>query len=274
LLATGGFAARVRALDALELRSLEREPAAEALRERLERANARTVGGLRRRVRAGRAGPGALRRGLAGLVRSVPPAAADLVLDRLVAGLLDVGPPADPCVALGPDMVPYQPTPARVVLDMVDRVVSRRDDVFCDLGSGLGHVVVLVALLAGVRARGVEIEPAYVEHARRCAQELGVQAVDFLCADARDAPLEGVGVFFLYTPFRGAVLREVLAAVARESARRAITVCTFGRCTAEVEARAPWLVREDGDDVGAAGAEGVAVFHGRRLASSASVPLY
>jgi hypothetical protein len=35
-----------------------------------------------------------------------------------------------------------------------------RDDVFHDLGSGLGHVVMLVALLSGAPAIGVEVEPA------------------------------------------------------------------------------------------------------------------
>ena len=36
-------------------------------------------------------------------------------------------------------MVPYEATPARVALELVDRVNFRRGDVFYDLGSGLGQ---------------------------------------------------------------------------------------------------------------------------------------
>ena len=137
-------------------------------------------------------------------------------------------------------MVFYQPTPARAILDLIERAGIGPEDVFCDLGSGLGRVVLLVALLTGARSRGVEFEPAYSEHAQRCASALNLRGVELVCADAREASLADGTVYFLYTPFRGALLQQVLARLHTEARNRPIRVCTFGPCTAEV-ARSSWL---------------------------------
>jgi len=158
---------------------------------------------------------------------------------------------------LEPEMVFYQPTPARAILSLVERANLGPGDALCDLGSGLGHVVLLVALLSGARARGVEIEPAYVEHAAACARRLDVQGVEFLQGDARRASFAEATVFFMYTPFRGAMLDEVLEALRREAARRAFRVCTIGPCTAAV-AEKRWL-RPAGER--ASGEHEIAVFH-------------
>ena len=146
-------------------------------------------------------------------------------------------------------MVAYQPTPAREILALIERAGLRPGDVFCDLGSGLGHVVLLVALLSGARARGVEVEPAYCEYAERCARGLKLRGVEFLRADARAAPLTEVTVFFLYTPFRGALLQQVLERLRAEAAERPVRVCSYGPCTKDL-ARAAWLRPEDDCDLG------------------------
>jgi hypothetical protein len=47
-------------------------------------------------------------------------------------------------------------------------------------------------------------------------------------------------VFYLYTPFTGTILRDVLYRLKREAADREIRVCTLGPCTLIVE-KEPWL---------------------------------
>jgi hypothetical protein len=42
-------------------------------------------------------------------------------------------------------MVPYQPTPVRHILHLIAAAMVAEDDVFVDLGSGLGHVPLLVS---------------------------------------------------------------------------------------------------------------------------------
>jgi SAM-dependent methyltransferase len=143
-------------------------------------------------------------------------------------------------------MFAYQPSPARVVLEMVEAVGFGRADVFCDIGSGLGQVSILVHLLSGVRTQGVEIEPAYCDYARRCAQRLNLSGVEFINADARQADLSEGTVFFLYTPFQGKMLEQVLERLRRESATRRIRLCAYGPCTPHV-ARHAWLERLDQD---------------------------
>jgi len=51
------------------------------------------------------------------------------------------------------EMIAYRPTPAHAILELIKDANLCQDDVFCDLGSGLGHVVMLVALLSGARHR-------------------------------------------------------------------------------------------------------------------------
>ncbi len=180
-------------------------------------------------------------------------------LDLFVMALLRSGTVSEERAPREPEMVRYQPTPARAILTLIERADLGPDDgVFVDVGSGLGQVVLLVALLSGARARGIEFEPAYCEYAERCARDLNVPGVEFLQADAREAPLAGGTVFFLYTPFRGEMMQQVLERLRVEASQRAIRVCAYGPCTAEI-ARADWLRSGQGCDLGE---HEVAVFHG------------
>ncbi|HEY8091631.1 MAG TPA: methyltransferase domain-containing protein [Polyangiaceae bacterium] len=243
-----GFAERTAMLDALEVLPAEGPPLvarADRLRSRLEKADTELVRTLRARVRTRDYTPAGLRRALLAHAGEPGRAGAYDALDRLVAAMLDGGAPAAQSVTLEPGMVPYQPTPARVVLALLERARIGPKDVFYDLGSGLGHVVLLVALLAGARGVGVEIEPAFVEVARRSARRLGVRGVSFVEGDARASSLDGGTVYFLYTPFRGALLRQVLGSIREQSRHRPIRVCTHGPCGTSV-ARVPWLRRVDG----------------------------
>jgi hypothetical protein len=70
----------------------------------------------------------------------------------------------------------------------------------------------------------------------------------FLSSDVRDADLSSGTVFYLYTPFRGSILREVLDRLRAEADTREIRVCTFGPCT-PIVAEEIWLspgARESG----------------------------
>lgn len=129
-------------------------------------------------------------------------------------------------------MVHCEETPARTILDLMDQCVIGAQDVFYDLGSGLGQVVLLVHLLAGVKAKGVEFEPAFCEFARKQAAALGLTAVDFINTNARNADYSDGTVFFLFTPFRGQILHDVLERLEQAARQRQIRLCTFGSCSA------------------------------------------
>ncbi len=154
--------------------------------------------------------------------------------DELVSGVLQLPEPGEPNLLASPEMVPYQPTPVRHILHLIAAAMVAEDDVFVDLGSGLGHVPLLVSMLTGAQSLGIEMQAAYVVSARECAQNLQLGRVRFIARDARDADLSRGTVFYLYSPFKGSILDDVLGALRRESMHKSIKICSLGPCTHRV----------------------------------------
>ena len=161
-------------------------------------------------------------------------------LDELVSGVLQLEEPSPEVVRLDSEMVAYQPTPARHIFDFVNRATLTERDSLIDIGSGLGHVALLASICTSARSTGIELEPSYVECARKCAQSLKLTKARFIEGDARAADLCEGTVFYLYTPFVGTILRDVLHALRLESRRREIRIATFGPCT-PIVADEQWL---------------------------------
>jgi hypothetical protein len=161
-------------------------------------------------------------------------------LDDLISGVLQLEKPREERADTGPEMVFYQPTPARHIFALIAAVGISEDDVVVDLGSGLGHVPLLVSACTNARCVGVEMEPAYVACASRCAEKLNLQRVSFREEDARRVDFSIGTVFYFYTPFTGSILKAVVNSLRKQAAVRTIKICTFGPC-ASVFAREPWL---------------------------------
>jgi len=164
-------------------------------------------------------------------------------LDELMSGVLQLREPVNAAIH-GPEMVFYQPTPARHIVDLIDVGGLSETDVLVDLGAGLGHVPILASMLTGCRAIGVELERAYVESARDCVGRLALKRVAFVQQDAREADLSAGSVFYLYTPFTGTTLNAVVAKLKKEAEKRVIRVCTLGPC-AQVIAGQTWLTSSE-----------------------------
>jgi hypothetical protein len=260
------FNDRVEALDFIEFNIIERiegllliedqvqelaalNQYAEMVKNQLEETDKNLFQKLRADIRSGRCTGAELRRQLAEYVgcNSTEIGQDDIgydSLDAFLSGLLLIEGTPGETRERQPEMVPYQPTPARIVLELIERASLKKEDVFYDMGSGLGQVSMLVNLLSGVRAKGVEFEPAYCDYARRCAKELNLSRVEFINADAREVDYSDGTVFFMYTPFEGKLLQEVLEKLKGESRKRKIKVCTYGPCTLQVS-RQSWLKRVD-----------------------------
>jgi SAM-dependent methyltransferase len=140
-------------------------------------------------------------------------------------------------------MVHLERTPAGAVLEMLDRVELSEASLFIDLGSGLGHVIFLVALLAGIRVVGIEIEAAYYQESLRVQQQLGLHTIELIHKDVRGADLERGTVFFLFTPFTGSIMTDVLRKLSDVGKRKPITVCSYGQSTLRIQ-QEPWLYVE------------------------------
>ena len=99
-------------------------------------------------------------------------------------------------------------------------------------------------------------DPAYVRYSRQCAEDLGITGVSFVEADVRATDLSDGTVFFLYTPFTGTMLEEVIARLRQEAETRPLRIFTYGPCTHEFF-RQDWLHWEN---AGAPHTHGLGVF--------------
>jgi len=160
--------------------------------------------------------------------------------DEALSGILQLREPARTDIRPDPESVFYQPTPVRHILQLITVSALSETDVLVDLGSGLGHVPMLVSILSGVRSVGIELEASYVAIAQECAERLSLTKVSFVQQDARLADLSSGTVFYLYTPFTGSILANVLDRLRQQSNKRSIKIITLGPCTSIV-AMEPWL---------------------------------
>ena len=151
--------------------------------------------------------------------------------DEVVSGVLRLREPSEARLHPVPEMVFYQPTPVRHILHLIRASALSKSDVFVDLGSGLGHVALLTSMLTGARSFGIEVEATYVASAQECAESLRLSRVRFIREDARAADLSSGTVFYLYSPFTGSILADVLDRLRKESSSRPIRICALGPCT-------------------------------------------
>jgi len=97
-----------------------------------------------------------------------------------------------------PDVI-FVPTPHEVVEDMLRLVDVRKGDVLYDLGSGDGRIPIAAAKMYGVRAVGIDIDPARIAEAQDNAKRAGVtHLVEFRQADLFQSDFREATVVTLY----------------------------------------------------------------------------
>lgn len=161
-------------------------------------------------------------------------------LDAFINGLLCDKTIPEATIDRLPEMVFYQQTPTRIIFEMAEQADLKPNDLFFDLGSGLGQVAILVNLISGATVKGIEFEPAYYSYAKTCASQLNLPQVEFINSDALKWDYSLGTVFFMYTPFEGSMLQDMLKILQKESQKRRIIIFTYGPCSPLV-ARENWL---------------------------------
>ena len=95
--------------------------------------------------------------------------------------------------------VPYVPTPVHVVDAMLDLGKVGSDDYLIDLGSGDGRIPLRAAERFGIRAVGVDLDPALVGTAREAARQQGVaDKVRFEVKDVFDTDVSSATIVTTY----------------------------------------------------------------------------
>ena len=201
-----------------------------ALRARIAREDQEMMAPVQARIASGEYGREALLAELKGRPR--------FEWDAFVERALGIAEPPRAEKAREKDMVHYLASPFEVVLQLIAELGE--GDVLYDLGAGLGKVTLSTAWLSVARAKGVEMEPAYTREAEARARALRFERAEMLCADAREVDYSDGTAFYLYDPFRGAILEAVLAKIRAGAADRKIRVFSRGASTAAIEL-VPWL---------------------------------
>ncbi|MEW5742782.1 MAG: hypothetical protein AB1938_27950 [Myxococcota bacterium] len=166
---------------------------------------------------------------------AVGPSERDAWVDS-VLGLSEV---AGDGASLPRGCVPYLPCPVDALLRAVDVAEVGVDDVIVDVGSGLGRAAVLMQLLSGASAIGVEIQPDLAAASRRLAERVKGLRFTVVEGDAVEerAALSDGSVFFLYCPFSGERLTRLLASLEALAGARRLRVC----CVDLPLPHCPWL---------------------------------
>jgi ribosomal protein L11 methylase PrmA len=97
-----------------------------------------------------------------------------------------------------PDVI-FVPTPQELVEDMLRLADVRKGDILYDLGSGDGRIPITAAKKYGIRAVGVDIDPARIAEAVENARKAGVsKLVEFRQQDLFESDFREATVVTLY----------------------------------------------------------------------------
>ncbi len=95
--------------------------------------------------------------------------------------------------------VPYVPTRANIVEEMLRMADVRPTDIVYDLGCGDGRIVIMAAEKFGARGVGIDIDPKRIEEARANAARAGVaDRAEFRLGDLFNADIRAATVVTLY----------------------------------------------------------------------------
>jgi predicted RNA methylase len=181
-----------------------------------------------------RASPAAISALIAGLqlpprefraaLSSVPGLDRDAWLDAV----LGLGAIPEDGPELPPGCVPYLPCPVDTLLQAAEHADIGPSDVFVDAGSGLGRAAILMHLLTGASAVGVEIQRGLVAASRALVTRLNLERCSVVEGDAAEltGSITAGTVFFLYCPFGGQRLEKVLDDLEPIARAKPIRVCS------------------------------------------------
>jgi len=95
--------------------------------------------------------------------------------------------------------VPFDPSPAHVVDEMLKLTEVRKGDVLYDLGCGDGRIVIAAAQRFGARGVGIDIDPQRIKESLENAAAAGVaDRVTFRNEDLFEADISGATVVTLF----------------------------------------------------------------------------
>jgi len=129
------------------------------------------------------------------------------------------------------------------------RLKAGPEDVFWDIGCGMGRMVCVMARGTASQCIGIELFPSLCDIAVRNAKRLrGRKAcIGIVCGDAATADLSRGTIYFMFNPFGTATMKQVLARIeaSRFGCDRPIAIVYYNSVHADLVDRLSWLKRID-----------------------------
>ncbi|MDX1608090.1 MAG: methyltransferase domain-containing protein [Candidatus Spechtbacterales bacterium] len=126
------------------------------------------------------------------------------------------------------ESIRHAPTHYSKIQMMLNILRPDKNDVFYDLGSGYGRVVLYTALMTRAQCFGVELIEDRLQKGREAARKLKLKNAEFLSGNVLDQNLNIANIFFLFNPFKGSVLTKVVEKLKDISDEKKITVIIWG----------------------------------------------
>lgn len=143
------------------------------------------------------------------------------------------------------DGCPYETIDYWNVRKVVRHLKLTADDVFYDIGCGMGRVICVTARMPIKRCVGIELSKPLSEAAQQNVSRLRRRKtpVTIISGDAAEADLSDGTVYFMFNPFGAATLSDVLDNV-RASLKnnpRPIRIVYYNSCHLSVVEKSAWL---------------------------------
>jgi len=138
----------------------------------------------------------------------------------------------------------YMPTSYLDLLKIFKRARLGNNDVFVDLGSGLGRAVFLASHLGVRNSIGLELVPSLHEGAEANRRRGDWPNVEFHLGDARDTIFPDVTLLWMFNPFGPIIMEEMLGKLGEQRTGQ-LRLIYFNPVHDDVLERAGWLTKVD-----------------------------
>ncbi len=143
--------------------------------------------------------------------------------------------------------LPFVPSAYADIFAYLKGVGIGPDDVFVDLGSGLGRTAFAASWMGAKRAVGVELIQSLTDgaEANRKQSILSNRDIEFVCANALEFNEPGMTILYMFHPFGEAILEQVLDNLGKARAvatdPKKLRVVYANPCYDDALARTGWL---------------------------------
>ena len=123
----------------------------------------------------------------------------------------------------------YQTFPVKVLDIIISKLNINKEDVFYDLGSGYGLVVIHFAQNTQAKGIGIEIVPDRVVESNKHKDRLKLENIYFKQGNVLDYDFSDGNIFFMFNPFTIETLKKVNEKLKKISKQKFIKVVAVGK---------------------------------------------